>query len=115
MSRDQSDTTARSFRWVKPPEWIEKGVPADGSRYLLDWRSYDIPETVARGIRNAAPGLVAVTLSMFGGQKMIAAAEKAAKERGVRVLWWFGPSMHDLPESGRAYLRQCVAEARASA
>ena len=96
------------------PELIERGAPKDGQPWIADWRSYDVPETVAAGIRNAAPGLVAVTLSMLGGRKMIEAAELAARERGIRILWWFGPSIGELSEAGRAYLRSCVKAARLS-
>lgn len=99
---------------VKMRELIEDGAPTDGSPWLCDWRSYDIPETVAWAIRNAAPGLVAITLSLIGGKQMIEAAEQAAAERGVRVLWWFGPSINDLSDDGRTFLRHCVAVARGS-
>jgi orotidine-5'-phosphate decarboxylase len=69
------------------------GIPTDGQPWLADWRSYDIPETISAGIRNAAPGLVAVTLSRRGGREMVEAAERAAEARGARVLWWDGPDV----------------------
>lgn len=68
-----------------------RGVPTDGSPWLMDWRSFDIPNTIVEGITNAAPGLVAITLSRRGGPKMIDAAEKAANARGAVILWWDGP------------------------
>lgn len=69
--------------WQSPPE--------DGTPWLADIRTFDIPETISACIRNAAPGLVAITLSRRGGRQMIDAAEAAAAERGIRVIWWRGP------------------------
>lgn len=57
-------------------------------------KTFDIDQTIASSIRNAAPGLVAVALSRLGGRSMINAAKAAAKERGIRILWWNGPSVH---------------------
>jgi orotidine-5'-phosphate decarboxylase len=100
------------IRRVKVPEMIEKGIPADGLPWICDCRTYDIPATIAHCIRNAAPGLVAITLSMMGGKQMIEVAEQAAAERGIRVLWWFGPSHTDLSDVGKRFLRQTVAAVR---
>lgn len=61
--------------------------PDDGSPWVADVRTFDIPETIVGMIRNAAPGLVAVTLGTGGGIKMMVAAERAARRRGVRILW----------------------------
>jgi orotidine-5'-phosphate decarboxylase len=61
--------------------------PDDGSPWVADVRTFDIPETVAAMIRNAAPGLVAVTLGTGGGIQMMVVAERAARRRNVRVLW----------------------------
>jgi hypothetical protein len=97
------------------PEVIEKGVPTDGLPWIMDWRSFDLPNTIVEGIRGAAPCMVAVTLSVLGGREMIFAAERAAAELGIRVLWWFGPSIHDIPPAGRDFLRQCVRDARREA
>jgi hypothetical protein len=49
--------------------------------FIGDCRSYDIPETIAAMIRNAAPNCVAVTLRALGGERMTAAAERAARIR----------------------------------
>jgi hypothetical protein len=62
--------------------------PTDGSPWVGDCRSFDIPNTIAAMINNAAPGLIAVTLSPRGGAAMIKAAEHAARKRGIRILWW---------------------------
>lgn len=57
-------------------------------------KTFDIDQTIASAIRNAAPGLVAVALCRLGGRDMINAAKAAAKERGIRILWWNGPSVY---------------------
>lgn len=80
--------------------------PTDGSPWIGDCRSFDIPQTIVGCIRNAAPGMVAITLSRLGGPVMVAAAEKAAAERGACVLWWTGP---DDPEDV-AQLERAIAE-----
>lgn len=73
-------------RRVKPWNPIPTNRP-----WVADVRSFDIPETVAACIRNCAPGCVAISLSRLGGQAMIDAAEAAAAERGICILWWTGP------------------------
>jgi orotidine-5'-phosphate decarboxylase len=100
---------------VKPHLWQQP--PTDGTPWVCDYRSYDIDNTIAGAIRTASNriGCVAVTFSMLGGRTMIFAAEAAASECGIRVLWWFGPSVNDISAEGRAYLRRCVAEARTAA
>jgi len=71
---------------VKPYDpWPTKGL------WVMDARTYDIPETIGAGIRNAAPGVVAITLSRRGGLKMYEVAQAAARERGLRIIWWTGP------------------------
>jgi orotidine-5'-phosphate decarboxylase len=62
--------------------------PTDGTPWVADCRSFDIPNTIVGMINNAAPGLVAVTLSPKGGPKMIKMAEHAARKRNIRILWW---------------------------
>lgn len=69
----------RRWRW-----W--HGQRPDGP-FVADYRSFDIPETVAAMIRNAPPNCVAVTLRPRGGQRMTAAAERAARRKGIRILW----------------------------
>jgi hypothetical protein len=91
---------------------LEHGIPTDGSPWVADCRSFDIPPTIAGFIRNVGVGCVAVSLSMFGGKIMIEAAEQAARERGVRVLWWFGPGLSEIPDDARARMRGWVRDAR---
>lgn len=84
-----TDPVSRTTRWVrraKPWDNIPTGRP-----WVADIRTFDIPETIAACIRNAAPGMIAITLSRLGGRAMVAAAEQAAKDRGIRILWWIGP------------------------
>ena len=100
------------LRRIKLHTLLDEGLPTDDQPWVADWRSYDLPETISKGIYNAAPGCIAITLSMLGGPLMITAAEEAAHARGMRVLWWFGPSSAELTDSGKAYLRNCVKTAR---
>lgn len=95
--------TTRWFRRVKP--WTM--IPTDGRPWVADLRTFDIPETIAACIRNAAPGCVAISLSRLGGWTMVNAAEAAARERGIRVLWWIGPYdpqefVNGVPDAERA-------------
>lgn len=53
-----------------------------------------------------------MTLSMMGGKQMIYAAETAARERGIRILWWFGPGISDLSEAGQKRMRAHVKATR---
>ena len=61
--------------------------PIPDGPFIADVRTFDIPGTIAACIRNAAPGMVGVTLSRRGGPAMIAAAEEAARERGISITW----------------------------
>ena len=70
------------------PRWrpfMGKAFPT--GPFVADARTFDIPETIAAMIRNAAPNCVAVTLRPYGGDRMTQAAESAARRRGVRILW----------------------------
>ena len=78
--------TLAAIKRVKPILW--QRAPTDGSPYVIDCRSFDIPNTIAGMIENAPEGLVAITLSPRGGSKMIQVAEHAARKRNVRILWW---------------------------
>jgi len=55
--------------------------------HILDIRMADIPETVAAAIMNIPGNCVAVSLRDDGGKAMRKAAEGAAMNRGVRLLW----------------------------
>lgn len=82
--------------------------PHDGSPWVCDWRSYDVPATVSRGIRIAPAGMLAISLSRWGGRQMVEAAEKAAAARGAQVLWWWGPDdPADIAQLELAILRMC--------
>lgn len=73
--------------------------PTDGLPWVLDVRTFDVPETIEGMINNAAPGLAAVSLRDGGGKRMREAAIKAADKRGVRIFWI--PLMKDYLEDGR--------------
>lgn len=63
------------------------GPLAPGTPYVADVHSFDVPETIARCIKNAQAGLVAVLLVDKGGRAMREAAEGAAAARGACVIW----------------------------
>jgi orotidine-5'-phosphate decarboxylase len=65
-------------------------TPPSNGPWVADCKTFDIPETVAACIRNAASGMVAISLCRRGGSRMIEVAEAAAAERGIRILWWNG-------------------------
>lgn len=86
---------------AEPTRWVRRikpwgKLPSDGRPWVADVRTFDIPETIEACIRNVAPGCVAMSLSRLGGPTMIEVAERAAKARGIRILWWIGP--HDPTE-----------------
>lgn len=55
--------------------------------WIADVHSFDLPPTIAGCIRNAGPGCVAVVLVDRGGSEMREAAERAARERGIAIIW----------------------------
>jgi hypothetical protein len=83
--------------------------PTDGSPWVADLRTFDIPVTIARCIAGAPAGLIAVTLSSRGGPQMIIAADCAARARGAVVLWWEGPDVPGDAERLDATIRNFVA------
>lgn len=82
--------------------WDNSLIP-ETEPYVLDCRSFDIPETIEGMIVSASKrnNCVAVTLCLLGGHKMIEIAENMAFEKGMRILWWFGPCKYDIPEVNR--------------
>jgi len=54
--------------------------------FVVDCRSFDIPNTMQHYVRNLPLGTIAVSLRPYGA-RMIQAAERAARKRGVRILW----------------------------
>ena len=55
--------------------------------FVLDTRFHDIPNTVRSHIEALPDNCVAVSLRLQGGFDMIKVAERAARKRGVRILW----------------------------
>ena len=60
---------------------------ASGHRVMLDLKLHDIPETVARAMRQAAPlGAELITVHAGGGRRMLGAAAAATTGTAARVL-----------------------------
>jgi orotidine-5'-phosphate decarboxylase len=75
------------LRRIRPTHVIDGALDGlDGQPWVCDCRSWDIPSTIAALVRNAPAGLVAISLRPYGA-RMIAAAERAARRRGVRIIW----------------------------
>lgn len=75
------------MRRIRPPDVLNRALDTlDGRPWVCDCRSIDIGDTIAAMIRNAPAGLVAISLRPYGA-RMIAAAERAARRRGVRIIW----------------------------
>jgi orotidine-5'-phosphate decarboxylase len=78
-----------AIRRVKFIDMVEGRGPTDGTPWVADVRSYDIPETIVACIWSVARGGgVAITLSPKGGARMIKLAEHAARKANIRILWW---------------------------
>lgn len=71
-------------RWRGPSLDV---APMPSGPFIADVHSFDIAETIAGCIRNAAPNCVAIVLVDRGGPKMRTAAERAAQARGMTILW----------------------------
>lgn len=61
--------------------------PQPVGAFVADVRSFDIPETVAAMVRGAPKNCIAISLRPLGGQRMIAAAEREARRKGIRLIW----------------------------
>lgn len=57
------------------------------AKWVCDCRTFDIPNTIASLIRYLPTNAVAVSLRPEGGAAMIVTAERAARRRGMRILW----------------------------
>ena len=71
---------------IRPQHVLDGALDNINGPWVCDCRSIDIASTISAMIANAPPGLVAISLRPFGGA-MIAAAERAARRRGVRIIW----------------------------
>ena len=55
---------------------------------MADWRSHDIPATVAAAIKSGARNrMVAISLSTAAGPRHMRMYEQIARRNGVRILW----------------------------
>ncbi len=63
------------------------GLPLPKGPFVADIRTFDIVATIVALVRNTPDNCVAVTLRPYGGARMIAAAEREARHRGIRILW----------------------------
>ena len=81
------------MRRIRPPDVLKGALDRlDGSPWVCDCRSIDIPNTIRALLRNAPAGLVAISLRPYGAE-MIAAAARAARKHSIRIIW---------PPAGRA-------------
>jgi hypothetical protein len=71
------------------PRWsgLLDSRPMPTGPFVADLHSFDIPTTVAACIRNAVSNCIGIVLVDRGGPEMRAAAELAAKERGIIIIW----------------------------
>jgi hypothetical protein len=78
----------RMIRRIRPPDVLSNPFWTDGKPYVWDCRIIDIQNTVINGIRNAPPGMVALSVrpeaGHGGGRELI---EATARQRGARVIW----------------------------
>jgi orotidine-5'-phosphate decarboxylase len=72
------------WHWDPPNNFC----PNDGTPYIVDWRSWDIPNTVCTMILRLPGNPIGVTLSPRGGPEYVKLVERAARKRGIRVLWF---------------------------
>lgn len=74
---------------LRPHHILEGAIDrlAPGEPYIADCRNIDIASSVAALVRNAHPGLVAISLRPEAGGETIAAAEREARRRGARIIW----------------------------
>ena len=70
-------------RWRGPLD----PAPMPAGPFIADVHSFDIPQTIRMCILNAAPNCIGVVLVDRGGPAMRAAAEQAAAERGIEIIW----------------------------
>jgi len=73
--------------------WERSQAPDDGSPWIADVRSFDVPKTISGLIEAASEqkGCIAVTLSRRGGKAMIDMAQETAARCGIKIIWWNGP------------------------
>lgn len=75
------------IRRIRPYHILDGSLDTlNGEPYILDCRNIDIAWTIMMMVRNAPPGMVAVSLRPEGGN-MIRAAEREARHRGARIIW----------------------------
>ena len=64
----------------------EKGWPEKGP-FVFKQRSFDIPITIHKMIMALPSNCVAVSVNLNGGPAMMIQAERAARKKGIRLLW----------------------------
>jgi hypothetical protein len=71
------------------PRW--RGLLDDRPRptvpFIADVHTFDVPKTIRNLVRYAPKDVVAIVLVDRGGPEMRDAAEQAARERGIVIIW----------------------------
>lgn len=77
------------IRRIRPTHLFVSSHPfwTDGKPYVWDCRIIDIDNTLVAGIKNAPPGLVAVSVRTQVSERALHIVERAARHRGARVIW----------------------------
>ena len=76
------------IRRIRPPHILSGELDKlTGEPYILDCRNCDIEWTIRMMIRNAPPGMVAVSLRPEIGGFAMPGAEREARRRGARIIW----------------------------
>ena len=76
---------------IKRVKWAEllRGVPYPKEPFIMDNRSWDVPNTIAGYVRALPKNCIAVSLRWRGGSLMAKRAEREARRKNIRILWLY--------------------------
>lgn len=76
------------IRRIRPPHILSGALDdLNGEPYILDCRNCDIEWTIRMMVRNAPPGMVAVSIRPEIGGFALPGVEREARHRGARIIW----------------------------